>query len=71
MWFLVGVTISNMSNQFTGSREGGFTVFTLVRFGTSVSVHMILETCQCLEPAFTDTAFVRSIFRMRFHVPRQ
>ena len=63
--------MEGMDIQLTRGGESTVTIFTSVRFRSSVSVYMILERRQSFETTLTDAAFMRSLFGVRFHMTRQ
>ena len=62
--FNIGVPITNMSNEFSTGCKTCFTILALMRFGSCVCIHMILQAGQSFESSFTNRTFVWSFFRM-------
>ena len=48
MWFFMGVSVANVSHQFSRCCESGFAEFALMRSNTGVSVDVILKRCKRL-----------------------
>lgn len=71
MGFLVGVSISDVSDQLARGSETRFALFTLVGTDTLVGVGVIGQCHSGLEGQAAIVALVRPVVRVRFQMPTE
>ena len=63
------VPVPHVPHQLPAGGEAGLAVFTPVGLGAGVSVDVVLQTGQSLEPSLTHRTLVRSLLTVGLHVP--
>lgn len=71
MGLFVGMSVSNMSHQFSGCSECRLTIFASMGSDTSMCVDMILKWGYRFESPLTNSTLMGPLFRVWFHVSRQ